>query len=219
MGHKVHPKSFRLGVHETWQSKWFSKHDFSRFLRQDIEIRKYLQKKLKEAGLAQVEIERSQNNIVVNIFTSKPGVVIGRSGAGVDILRKELKDKVLRKPGFDLRLNIQEVTQPDLNAQIVCNNIILQIEKRIPFRRVMKQTIAQVMRAGAQGVKVMVSGRLDGVEIARTENLSQGKIPLHTIRSNIDYARGAAHTTYGAVGAKIWIYKGEVFSKKSKKEK
>ena len=219
MGHKVHPKSFRLGINETWKSKWFSRHDFGKFLRQDIEIRKYLQKKLKEAGLAQVEIERSQNNIVVNILTSKPGVVIGRSGAGVDILRKELKEKVIKKPGYDLRLNIQEVTQPDLNAQIVCNNMILQIEKRIPFRRVMKQTIAQVMRAGAQGVKVMISGRLDGVEIARRETLAQGKIPLHTLRSNIDYSRGAAHTTYGAVGVKIWIYKGQVFSKKSKKEK
>ena len=219
MGHKVHPKSFRLGVNETWKSKWFARRDFSKFLKQDVEIRKYLQKKLKESGLALVEIERSQNNIIVNIHTSKPGVVIGRSGAGVEILRKEIKEKVIRKPGFDVRLNIQEVTQPDLNAQIVCNNMILQIEKRIPFRRVMKQTIAQVRRAGAQGAKVIFAGRLDGVEIARTENLSEGKIPLHTLRSNIDYARGAAHTTYGAVGVKIWIYKGQVFSKQSKKEK
>jgi len=216
MGQKVNPKIFRVGISQNWKSKWFSQKDYKKYLKEDIEIRKYLRKKLKEAGIADIVIERSANKITVDIHTSKPGLVIGRGGKGADDLKKEIKERVLKNSKVSLEVNIKEVTQPYLNAEIVCGNVIEQIEKRLPYRRVMKRAIENVMRAGAKGVKIRVSGRLNGAEIARAEKLSEGCIPLHTIRADIDYARGTAFTTYGCIGVKVWIYKGEVFEKKKK---
>ncbi len=215
MGQKVHPKVFRLGVINTWNSKWFSQREYSQLLREDVEIRKYISQKLREAGVAQIEIERSNSGVVITIHTSRPGMVIGRGGVGLEQLKKGLLPFVGRGKGgkFNLKLNIQEVPNPDQNAQIVVKSVIEQIEKRLPFRRVMKHTIDQVMRAGALGAKVMLAGRLNGAEIARTEKLAAGTIPLQTLRADIDYARGAANTTYGTIGVKVWIYRGEVFAK------
>lgn len=213
MGQKVHPKSFRLGVTTDWNSKWFSSREYPKLLRQDVMIRSYLKKKLPAAGVALIEIERSLQNLTVTIHTSKPGVVIGRGGAGIELLKKEMKQQLMGQGKYNLKVNIQEVTKPELSAQVMVGNMAEQIEKRLPFRRVLKQTIEQVMNAGAEGVKVMVAGRLNGSEIARTEMLSQGSLPLQTLRANIDYGRGEAHTTYGKIGIKVWIYKGKVFTK------
>jgi small subunit ribosomal protein S3 len=219
MGQKVNPKAFRIGVIKTWDSKWFAKHNFSLLLRQDVVIRKFLKGRLKDAGVAKIEIERSAENINIIIYAVRPGVIIGRSGVGIEDLKTELKKKIFNKeetkvPGkLSLNINIMEVDKPNLNAQIVMDNMIADLEKRIPFRRVMKQAISRVMRAGAKGVKVMVSGRLNGAEIARREMLAEGMLPLHKLRADIDYARGAAQTIYGKIGVKVWIYKGEVFEK------
>ncbi|MFA5069906.1 MAG: 30S ribosomal protein S3 [Patescibacteria group bacterium] len=218
MGQKVNPKIFRVGITQDWKSKWFSRKSYGQFLEQDIKIRKFIKNKLKDGGLADIEIERSSNNIKVNIFTSKPGVVIGRGGSGAEVLRKQIKKEIINDNKVGLNLNISEVTNPSLCAQVVLNSMIEQTEKRIPFRRVLKQAIESVMRAGAKGVKVQIAGRLNGAEIARTEKLAAGRLPLHTIRADIDYSRGAAHTTYGAVGIKVWIYKGEVFNKDLKEK-
>jgi small subunit ribosomal protein S3 len=224
MGQKVNPKSFRIGVTKNWNSKWFSKRDFSSFLKQDIMIRKYIKNKLKEAGVAKIEIERSAEKINIIIYAVRPGVIIGRSGVGIEKLKDELVKKIFNKqetktPGkINLNINILEVDKPNLNAQIVLDNIIADLEKRIPYRRVMKQALGRVIRAGAKGVKVIVAGRLNGAEIARTETLTEGMIPLHTLRADIDYARGAAHTIYGKIGVKVWIYKGEVFNDKDNKK-
>ncbi|MDZ7798060.1 MAG: 30S ribosomal protein S3 [Patescibacteria group bacterium] len=211
MGRKVNPKIFRLGTTQSWKSKWFSRKNYSKYLKQDTKIRKFLRNKLKGASVAKIGIERSANNITINIHTSKPGLVIGRGGAGADQLKKEVKNKVLKNPKGSLKVNITEVSQPNLNAEIVCQSVIEQIEKRIPFRRVMKRTLDNVMKAGAKGVKITVSGRLNGAEIARTEKLAKGQIPLHTLRADVDYSRGNAATTYGSIGVRVWIYKGEVF--------
>lgn len=213
MGNKVNPKIFRIGITQDWQSKWFATKNFGKYLEQDTKIRKYLRTRLRDAGLSQIQIERSGGNVKVSIFTSKPGIVIGRGGSGAENLKKELKNKVIKDGKTSLNLNIQEVNNPNLNAQIVCNNMIEQVEKRIPFRRILKGTIDLVMKSGAKGVKVMVAGRLNGAEIARTEKLATGRIPLHTLRADVDYARGTAATTYGSIGVKVWIYKGEVFKK------
>jgi len=218
MGHKVDPRSFRLKQITTWKSKWFARKNFGKYLQEDNVIRTFINRKLKEAGIASIEIERSANRIIINIKTSRPGVVIGRGGAGIEDLKKIIKDKYLNT-GQELNINIQEITRPYLNAELVVRMMIEQIEKRMPFRRVMKQTISQVERAGAKGIKVSMAGRLNGAEIARTEKLGSGKIPLHTIRADIDYAQGEAQTTYGKIGIKAWIYKGEVFKKKSKEAK
>ncbi len=213
MGQKVHPKSFRLGVSTGWNSKWFSARNYSTLLRQDTQIRKFLKTKLVNAGVAKVEIERSLQNLTITIHTSKPGVVIGRGGQGIEALRKGLARMLMGQGKVNIKLNIQEVQKPELSAQIMVENIADQLQRRLPFRRVLKGTIEQVMQAGAKGVKVYVAGRLNGAEIARTEVLSQGALPLQTLRANIDYGRGEAHTTYGRIGVKVWIYKGEVFAK------
>jgi small subunit ribosomal protein S3 len=216
MGQKVNPKIFRIGPINSWDSKWFSKNNYVAFLQQDILIRKFLRTKLKEAGVAKIGIERSGNNVTVIIHTAKPGLIIGRGGQGVEELKKEIKNKFLDKK-ISLTLNIQEVQNQNLSAELVVQSMILDLEKRVPYRRVMKQAIARVQKAGALGVKVICAGRLNGVEIARTETLTWGKLPLHTIRADIDYARGAAHTTYGKVGVKVWIYKGEKFKSQDTK--
>ncbi|MFA6198482.1 MAG: 30S ribosomal protein S3 [Patescibacteria group bacterium] len=218
MGQKVDPRSFRLNGTTTWKSKWFSQNNFGELLEMDQKIRTYLSKKLREAGLARVEIERSSNALTIHLHTSRPGVVIGRGGAGVEDLKKIIRQKFL-KTNQSLNVNIHEVAQPFLSAELVVQSMIDQIEKRMPFRRVLKTTIQQVERAGAQGIKVMVAGRLNGAEIARTEKLTSGKIPLHTIRADIDYAQGTARTTYGAIGIKAWVYRGDVFQKETQKPK
>ncbi|MBU0898129.1 30S ribosomal protein S3 [Patescibacteria group bacterium] len=218
MGHKINPKVIRLNITRTWPSKWFaSGPKFIKNFQQDVAIRKYFIKELREAGIDKVEIERSGQKININVFTAKPGLVIGRGGAGVEDLKKKIHVKFLSKPSgirlSNINLNIIEADRPNLSAQIIVQSMAMEIEKRMPFRRVMKQAINRVERAGALGVKVMIGGRLNGAEIARTEMLTSGKVPLHTLRADIDYARVAAATTYGAIGIKMWIYKGDVFKK------
>lgn len=218
MGHKINPKIMRMGVIRTWHSKWFSSgKDYVRNVEQDIKIRKFLIKQMREAGIDKVEIERSANKITVNIHTAKPGLIIGRGGTGVEDLKKKLHVKFL-KNNFRLNainLNVFEVDRPNLSTQVNVQSMSIDIEKRMPFRRVMKQALARIERAGALGGKVTIGGRLNGAEIARTETLSFGTIPLHTLRADIDYARGTANTTYGAIGIKCWIYRGEIFEKES----
>lgn len=212
MGQKVHPKIFRTGQSQiyTWNSKWFAKKDYALRLKQDILLRNFVKKALTEAAVAKIEIERTANAVTVVIHSAKPGLIIGHAGTGIEDLKKKIKEKFLDKKTV-LNLNVQEVQNPSLSAEIVLQTMAADIEKRIPFRRVMKQTISRVERGGAKGVRVVVSGRLDGAEIARDETLSLGKIPLHTLRADIDYASGAAFTIYGAIGIKVWIYRGEVF--------
>lgn len=213
MGQKVNPKIFRMGQSESWRSKWFNKKNYVAFLQQDYYIRKFIKNKLKDCGVDRIEIERSAKKITINIATAKPGLIIGRGGSGIEELKKTIINKFLTKEDF-LNINIAEVENPGLSAEVVLQSMIADIEKRIPFRRVMKQNIEKVMRAGALGVKITMSGRLNGAEIAREETLHEGRMPLHTLRANIDYTRGAAFTTYGAVGIKVWIYKGEYFQKR-----
>lgn len=218
MGHKVSPKVIRLNITRTWPSKWFAVGSkFIKNFQQDIAIRKYFIKELREAGIDRVEIERSGHKININVFTAKPGLIIGRGGVGVEDLKKKIHVKFLSHPSgirlSDIKLNITEVDRPNLSAQIIVQSMAMEIEKRMPFRRVMKQAIGRVERAGALGVKVIIGGRLNGAEIARSEMLTSGKVPLHTLRADIDYSRGVASTTYGAIGIKVWIYRGDIFKK------
>lgn len=219
MGQKVHPISFRLGINKTWSSRWYAKKRFAALLEQDIRIRKFIQKRFPEGGIASVDIERFANTLTVTITTSRPGVVIGRGGTGAEELKKELKKRILHDQKAALKLTIQELMKPEQNAQIIVHAVIDQIVKRIPFRRVLKQSVDHVLRAGALGVRVRLSGRLNGAEIARTETLSEGKLPLQTLRSDIDYSRGTAFTTYGTIGVKVWIYRGEIFERPSAGQK
>ena len=219
MGKKVNPKILRIGITRTWSSKWFNNgRSYVRNVQEDIKIREFITKKFQEAGIDKVEIERSSHKININIHTGKPGIIIGRGGTEVDDLKKEIHSKFLKKFRLnEININILEVDRINLSSQIVLQAMIMDIEKRMPFRRVMKQAIGRVEKGGALGVKVSISGRLNGVDIARTETLSSGKVPLHTLRADIDYARGVASTTYGAIGIKVWIYKGEVFKKNLEK--
>ncbi len=210
MGQKVNPLLYRLGVTAVWKSKWYGKNEkYKEYLKEDHRIRKFVREKLAKAAVSDILVERSVNKISVIIFAARPGVIIGRAGSGIEEIKKQLKTLVSARS--ELRLEIQEVKHPDANAIIVGQNIAEQIQKRTPFRRTLKQAIERVMQnKEVKGVKIMVSGRLDGNEIARREWLAKGKIPLQTLRSNIDFARVNAYTTYGVVGIKIWIYKGEV---------
>lgn len=221
MGKKINPKVIRIGIIKTWPSTWFSSgNNYILNTKQDVLMRKYIIKNFREAGIDKVEIARSSGQINIDIYTGKPGVIIGRGGNGVEELKRTLHRKFLCNPMKirlnEININIKEVDNPNLSAQINVQAMTLEIEKRVPFRKVMKQAIARIERAGALGVKVVVSGRLNGAEIARTEKLISGKLPLSTLRANIDYSRGAAQTTYGAIGIKVWIYKGEVFNKEGK---
>jgi len=218
MGQKVNPKAFRLGYIYTWPSKWFSRKDFAKFLEQDVKIRKFINVKLKEAGIDRIEISRDQKDIIIDIIAAKPGLIIGRGGQGIEELKKELKEKVLKEK-ISVKINIKEVDNASLSAAVVLQLISADIEKRIPFRRIAKQAIDRVMKAGAQGVKIALAGRLNGVEIARTEIFSDGKIPLHTMRADIDYSRNHAQTTFGKIGIKVWIYKGEIFKQSNQDNK
>ncbi len=207
MGQKVHPHGLRVGVIKDWDARWIAKKkDFAAYIKEDYDIRKFLKKKLYAAGVSKIEIERAANKITVNIYAGRPGVIIGKGGAGVDAVKAELNKMI----GKSAALNIIEVKRPDLDAQLVAENIASQLERRISFRRAMKQSIGRSMKAGALGIKTMCAGRLGGAEIARSEQYHEGSIPLQTIRANIDYGVAEAHTTYGRIGVKVWIYKGEI---------
>ncbi len=213
MGQKTNPIGLRLGINRTWDSRWFSIKDYATWLNEDIRMRKYIKKRLYKAGVARIEIERSSGKAIVNIFTARPGMVIGRKGSEVDMLRDELKHLA----GRDVQINIKDIKRPELNAQLVAEHIAMQLEQRVSFRRAMKKTIASAMRMGALGIKVQTAGRLGGAEMSRREGYHEGRVPLHTLRADIDFARATAHTTFGCVGVKVWLYKGEIFPKDFKK--
>ena len=208
MGQKVNPHGMRVGVIQGWNVQWYAnKKDFAGYILEDHKIREFINKKYYAYGISKVAIERAQDKVVINVHTSKPGMVIGQKGAGVEQLKKELSKIVTTK---GLHINIMEVKRPDMDAKLVAESVAQQLEKRSSFRRTMKQAMSRVMRSGAKGVKIMVSGRLDGAEIARSENYHEGSIPLQTVRADIDYGTAEAHTTFGIIGVKTWIYKGEV---------
>lgn len=206
MGQKVNPNGLRLGINKDWQSKWYSKHDYAKFLNNDLRIREFLSTELKDAAVSEVIIERKKNRTEIKINTAKPGIIIGRGGEDIEKLRNKIKKLV----NEEVYVTIVEVKNPNLNAQIVADQIAKQIENRANFRTVQKKAIKDVMKSGAVGVKTAVSGRLAGAEMARTEGYTEGTVPLHTIRADIDYATSTAPTTYGKIGVKVWIYKGEI---------
>ncbi|NLO82021.1 MAG: 30S ribosomal protein S3 [Clostridiales bacterium] len=211
MGQKVHPHGLRVGIIKDWDAKWFAnKKNFPDLLIEDVKIRETIKKKLYNAGISRIQIERAANRIRINIHTAKPGIVIGKGGSGIEALRQDL-EKLTQKT---VVINIIEIKVPDLDAQLVAENIAAQLERRISFRRAMKQAMSRTMKAGAKGIKTMVSGRLGGAEIARSERYHEGTIPLQTLRADIDYGFAEAHTTYGRIGVKVWIYKGEVLPRK-----
>lgn len=216
MGRKVHPLVYRLGVSQKWPSTWFARaNDFRIFLREDVTIRRYIFHKFKTAGIAHVEIERSAGEeIEVTVHAGKPGIIISRGGAGIEELTKHIQKELLMAKR-KVRVNVIEVKRPALSSQIVAENIAADLEKRLPFRRVMKQAIQRVQDSGGQGVKVQIGGRLNGAEISRTEKLVAGKVPLSTLRANIEFGRAKALMTYGVIGIKVWIYKGEVFDEQT----
>ena len=216
MGQKVHPHGLRVGIIKDWDSKWFAnKADFGNNLVEDNKIRTYLKKRLFLAGIAKLEIERKVNKVFITIHTAKPGIVIGRGGSEIEKLRKDMIAMI----GKDVAINIVEVKSPDLNAQLVAENIAAQLEKRISFRRAMKSVMGRAMKLGAKGIKTSVSGRLGGAEIARSEHYHEGTIPLQTLRADIDYGFYEANTTYGKIGVKVWIYKGEILPESKKASK
>jgi small subunit ribosomal protein S3 len=206
MGQKTHPRGFRLGVVKPWRSRWYAERTFGELLREDETIRKYMHQRLSHAAVAQVEIDRKPQKIVVTVHTARPGVVIGKQGAEVDKLRDELAH--LTKS--EVAINVEEIKRPELEAQLVADSIAHQLQQRISFRRAMKRAVQSAMRAGAEGIRVKVGGRLGGAEIARVEGYHEGRVPLHTLRADIDYATSTAKTTYGTIGVKVWIFKGEV---------
>ena len=210
MGQKVNPFGFRLGVIKTWDSKWFASRNYAKFLHEDLAIKKFLKEKLHQAGISKIEIERAANKdkrAKVNIFTSRPGLVIGRKGAEVENLKRELQ----RITDKEIILNITEVKRPEIDAQLVAENIALQLERRVSFRRAMKRNVSQALKFGAKGIKAMCAGRLAGAEMARTEWYREGRVPLQTIRADIDYGVAIASTKYGVIGIKVWIFKGEIY--------
>ncbi len=215
MGQKVNPHGFRVGVIMDWDTRWYaSRKNFADNLIADHEIRTFLKKKLYAAGISKIEIERAANKVTVNIHTAKPGIVIGRGGAGVEALKADLK----KLTGGPVNINIIEIKRAEIDAQLVAENVAQQLERRISFRRAMKQSIGRAMKAGAKGIKLTCGGRLGGAEIARSESYHEGSIPLQTIRANIDYGFAEAHTTYGRIGVKAWIYKGEILGQPKKRQ-
>ena len=206
MGQKTHPIGFRLGISKQWRSKWFAKKDFPALIKEDALLRKYLKARLGGAAIADITIERKPGKVVVTIHTGRPGVVIGKKGAAVE----ELKNELQQLTGKDVGVNVEEIKRPEIEAQLVADNIAAQLAQRISFRRAMKRAVQSAMRMGAEGIKVKCSGRLGGAEIARVEGYHEGRVPLHTLRADIDYATATAKTTYGTVGVKVWIFKGEI---------
>ncbi len=206
MGQKTHPRGFRLGIVAPWKSRWYAERNFPELLVQDETIRKYLNQRLGHASIAEIEIERKPGKVIVTLHTARPGVVIGKGGSEVDKLRDEL---ARLSPGNEVAINVEEVKRPEVNAQLVADSIAHQLVQRVSFRRAMKRAVQNAMRSGAEGIKVQVAGRLNGAEIARTEGYKEGRIPLHTLRADIDYAQSTARTTFGTIGVKVWIFKGE----------
>lgn len=207
MGQKTHPKGFRLGISKTWDSRWYAdKTEYARRVHEDKLIRKFLKEKLYSTGVARIEIERKADNVVATIFTARPGLVIGKKGAGIDAIRMDLQ----KKCKYSVVINIQEVRKAEIEAQLVAENVAQQLERRIAFRRAMKKAVQSALKLGAQGIKIMCSGRLAGAEIARCEWYREGRVPLHTLRADIEYGFAEANTTYGKIGVKTWVYKGEV---------
>tara|TARA_B100000965_G_C19264918_1_gene614656 strand:+ start:19 stop:696 length:678 start_codon:yes stop_codon:yes gene_type:complete len=209
MGQKVNPNGIRLGINKTWSSRWFSKSEYAKLLHQDLEIKKYVQQKLKNASISKVNIERAAKKLRISIYSSRPGIIIGKKGADIE----SLKNRLTKLSNLEVFLDIKEVRKPEVEAKLVAENIASQLEKRVSFRRAMKKAVQSSMRLGAKGVKVLCSGRLGGAEIARSEKYHEGSVPLHTLRSDIDYATAEAETTYGICGIKVWINKGEILNK------
>ena len=206
MGQKVHPIGFRLGFNKTWRSRWYAEKEYANLLHEDLALKKDLKKRFAHAGVSRVEIERAANKLKISIFTSRPGIIIGRKGQEVDKLKQEIQ----KKTGKEVFINIQEILKPELDAQLVSESVALQLEKRIAFRRAMRKVVDAALRFGARGIKVRVSGRLNGAEIARSEWYLHGQLPLHTLRADIDYGFHEAKTAFGQIGVKTWIYKGEL---------
>ena len=205
MGQKVHPIGFRLGFNKTWRSRWYAEKEYANLLHEDIKLKKDLKKRFAHAGVSHVDVERAANKLKISIYTSRPGIIIGRKGQEVD----KLKQEVQKKTGKEVFINIQEILKPELDAQLVSESVALQLEKRIAFRRAMRKAVDAALRFGAKGIKVRVSGRLNGAEIARSEWYLHGQLPLHTLRADIDYGTSEAKTSFGQIGVKCWIYKGE----------
>lgn len=210
MGQKTHPRGLRLGIIEGWDSKWFSTHDYTTLLHEDLKLRDFIKKRLYHAGISRIEIERMANKAKVNIYTARPGIVIGKKGAEIDKLKLDVQKLMKGREAF---INIHEVRRPDLDPQLVAENIALQLERRVAFRRAMKEAVVRAMRMGAQGVRVQVSGRLGGTEIARREWYREGRVPLQTLRADVAYGFAEAQTTYGVIGVKAWIFRGEILTR------
>lgn len=214
MGQKVNPIGLRLGIVKTWDSKWFAEKNYAEYILQDYQIRKFLKKKLYHAGISKIEIERSSKRVRLRIFTSRPGIVIGKKGSEIAQLKKDLEKKITH----EVLIDIQEVRKPELDAQLIAENVSLQIERRVAFRRAMKRGVSSAMRFGAKGVKIICAGRLGGAEMARTEWYREGRVPLHTLRADIDYGFIEAKTTYGIIGVKVFVFKGEILKKEAPEE-
>ncbi len=213
MGQKVHPYGFRLGFNKTWHSRWYADASYADTLHQDLRLRRRLKNRLGHAGVSEIDIERAADKLRVTIYTSRPGIIIGRRGAEVDKLRDDLQKEM----GREVHINIQEIQRPELDAQLVSESIAGQLERRVSFRRAMKKAMESAFRFGAKGVKIMVSGRLGGAEIARREWYQEGRLPLHTLKADIDYGVGEARTTYGVIGVKVWVYKGDLLKEKGRR--
>jgi small subunit ribosomal protein S3 len=208
LGQKVHPTGFRLGVVKTWSSRWYAEGEYSQLLHEDIKLRNYLKKRLYHAGIARIEIERAASKAKINVYAARPGIIIGKKGAEVEALKKDLA----RLTDKEVFINIQEVRKPEVDAQLVSENVATQLERRVAFRRAMKKSVSMALKFGAQGIKITCSGRLGGAEMSRTEWYREGRVPLHTLRADIDYGFAEAKTTYGIIGVKVLIFKGEVLS-------
>lgn len=214
MGQKVHPIGFRLGVIRGWQSKWFSERDYTDFIVEDLRVRQAIMRNSPDAAISTVEIDRAANQLTITIHTARPGIVIGRGGQRVDELRRAMETLTGRR----VRLNIQEIRLPELDARLVARSIADQLQRRVAYRRAIRQSISRTMERGALGIKILVAGRLGGAEIARREKAREGRVPLHTLRADIDYGMAEAHTTFGLIGVKVWIYKGDIFPERSRQE-
>ena len=213
MGQKTHPYGFRLVYNKTWHSRWYADHNYSDLLQEDLKLRQQLKKRLARAGVSEIDIERAADKLRVTIYTSRPGIIIGRKGAEVD----KLRDDLMKQMGREVHINIQEIQRPELDAQLVAESIAGQIVRRVAFRRAMKKSMESAFRFGAKGVKVMVAGRLGGHEIARTEWYQDGRLPLHTLKADIDYGFAQARTTYGVIGCKVWVYKGDLLRERRRR--
>ena len=215
MGQKTHPKIFRIGIIETWDSKWYADRDYAQLLHEDFKIKKFIKGRLFHAGISKIEIERATNKAKINVHTARPGIVIGKKGAEIEKLKEELSHLTSR----EIYINIHEVRRPDLDGQLVAENVALQLQRRVAFRRAMKESVSRALRMGAQGIRVQCSGRLGGAEIARTNWYREGRVPLHTLRADVSYGLAEAQTTYGVIGVKVWIFRGEVLTEEEEQQK